>query len=168
LTDSEAKTRTVYRYDGENYQLGRVIRSRGDHFPGLTDVEKVVEQLVRRTMQDGEHIRSTSLYTWAELEMAESAWRSKREADLYALEVKEEDITFQGDLDFFSDAKAAVAANQSAAEGVARYCNGRIKSDGRRVEVLVREATVIRKLRDASEHLNPAQRLLRRIRGQAE
>jgi hypothetical protein len=42
-------------------------------------------------MPDGERIRSTSLYTWARLPIAERGWRSWRQAHLYRLEIKVED-----------------------------------------------------------------------------
>lgn len=156
--------RVVYRYDSEEYARDQTIRSQRDHYSRLSDVEKQVECCVRKAMPDGERIRSTSLYTWATLPMAETGWRSWKEANLYQLEVKEEDIVFEGDLDFFTEAKEAVANNANPDEAVAQYCAGKIKSAGERIEILVREAKVVQKLRDASDHLTPAQKLRRQIR----
>ncbi len=123
---------------------------------------------MRQTMPHGERIRSTSLYTWARLPVAERGWRSWPEAHLYRLEIRDGDIVFEGDLDFFSDAKNAIANGADPAEAVAQYCSGNIKADGARVEVLVCEAGVLEKVYDASDHLSPVQRLLRRIRGQRD
>jgi hypothetical protein len=110
VTDEKPKTRIVYRYDSEEYQRDQIIRSQRDHFRRLSDDEKTVENCMRKTMPDGERIRPTSLYTWAGLPMAERGWRSWREAHLYRLEVKEEDVVFVGDLDFFSDRRIVGAA----------------------------------------------------------
>ena len=139
VTEEKPKTRIVYRYDSEEFQANQIIRSQRDHFQRLSDDEKEVENHVRNTMPDGERIRSTSLYTWARLPIAERGWRSWRQAHLYRLEIKVEDIVFEGDLDFFSDAKDAVARHANPAEAVTQYCAGKIKSDGALVEVLVRE-----------------------------
>ncbi len=164
MAEQEKSTlRIVYRYDSEELTPDQTIRSQRDHISRLSDVEKQVESCVRKAMSDGARIRSTSLYTWADLPMAEAGWRGWKDAHLYRLEVKEEDIIFVGDLDFFNDAKDAVAGNASPDEAVAQYCAGNVKSAGRRVELLVREAKVLEKLRDASDHLNPSQRLLRQI-----
>jgi hypothetical protein len=168
VTDEKPKTRIVYRYDSEEYQRDQIIRSQRDHFRRLSDDEKTVENCMRKTMPDGERIRPTSLYTWAGLPMAERGWRSWREAHLYRLEVKEEDVVFVGDLDFFSHAKDAVTNKANPAAAIAQYCAGNIKSDGQRVEVLVREAKVLEKVYDASDHRTPVQKLIRRIRGQQD
>jgi len=40
-------SKIFYRYDNEDYADGRIVRSRGDSFNMLTDVEKIVELKIR-------------------------------------------------------------------------------------------------------------------------
>jgi hypothetical protein len=147
---SSSEPRIVYRYDAEEYPEDRIMRSRGDHMPMLTEIEKLVEERVRAALPDGQRIRATSLYTWAHAEKAKQLWHGTRGKHLYELEVDVSDIQFEGDLDYFSAAGDAIANGRDPAEAISAYCSGHTIST--RVEVLVSQARVRRKLFDASEN----------------
>lgn len=98
---------SVYRYDNEEFADGLLIESRGDSFSALTEDEKKVELAIRATLPDGENIRSTSLYTWADEELAKRLWSLSGKRYLYELEIDEADIRHKGDLNYYSEAKTA-------------------------------------------------------------
>jgi hypothetical protein len=139
----------VYRYDDECYTEGQVIRPRGDSFNTLTDQQKVVERAIRSTLHDGTEIRGNSVYTWVEEGVARRLWPLSKKKHLYELEIEHSNIRFQGDLNCYSTAIDAVAAGRSPQNAVEKYCRGEEAGPPYtepRIEVLVSEAKVIRKL----------------------
>jgi hypothetical protein len=115
---------TVYRYDNEDYDGGRIIFGRGDSFETLTPEQKTVELAIRSTLPNGKAIRSTSLYTWANETVAKRLWPLSKKKYLYELEVESEDMRHKADLNYYSEAIDAVKTDRSLQEAVNRYCSG--------------------------------------------
>jgi hypothetical protein len=140
----------VYRYDDEDYADGRMIKPRGDPFNTLTEPEKAVETAVRAALPNGENVRSTSVYTWANETVAKRLWQYSGRRYLYELEIDKADIRHIGDLNHYSDAKDAAISGAPFEDAVARYCMGEPSGPPRftepRVEILVSKAMVFRKL----------------------
>lgn len=138
----------VFRYDNEDYAVGQVIVSRGDHFDGLTDKEKAVELAIRKALPNGVDVRSASLYAWESEQFAKRVWPHSKKKYLYELEVDESDIRFKSDLNHFSDATGSIGSADAFDNAVARYCSAAPPTADHttpRVEVLVSRATVISK-----------------------
>ena len=139
----------VYRYDNETYDENEVIRSRGDSFNSLTESQKQVELAIRSRLSNGENIRSTSLYTWADETLARRLWPLSQKKYLYELEIEDSDIRHKGDLNFDSAAVEEVKAGASPNGAIEKYCSGENAEAPQtqpRIEVLVSEAKVRRKL----------------------
>jgi hypothetical protein len=125
------------------------MRSRGDHFDGLTADEKVVEQAIRALLPNGCGVRSTSLYTWESVNLARRLWPLSKKNFLYKLEIEEEHIRFRGDLNWFSEAVQAVTRGESPVRAVGDYCSGALAGHPwtePRVEILAFQAKVMSKL----------------------
>lgn len=138
----------VYRYDNEDYAEGEVIRPQRGSFP-LTENQEDVERVIRSTLPNGEDIRGNSIYTWASEPVAKRVWPHSGRKYLYQLEVDEAHIRFRGDLNWYSAAVDKVAAGKAPDDAVNEYCSGQRAGapfTEPRIEVLVSEARVIRKL----------------------
>lgn len=138
----------LFRYDNEDYEVGRVIVSRGDHFDGLTDEEKIVEVAIRKALTDGVDIRSTSLYAWESEQFAKRVWPYSKKKYLYELEAEETAVRFKSDLNHFSDATGQIGNAAAFNDAIARYCSAAPPDSDHsnpRIEVLVSSATVISK-----------------------
>ncbi len=139
----------VYRYDDENYADGQVVRGRGDSLDNLTDDQKTVEITIRSILHNGVEVRSTSLYTWANENLARRLWPFSKKKHLYELKVDNSDIRFSADLNWYSAAVDAVKLGELPQDAVDRYCSG-IEAGypftTPRIEILVSKAKVIRKL----------------------
>jgi hypothetical protein len=140
----------VYRYDVEDFADGQVITSRGDHYSRLTPAQKKVELLIRDRLADGTRIRSQSLYVWKDLDVAVRAWRrTVRNEHLYELAIDVEDIEHVGDVSLYSSAVDAREGELAVDAFVREYCDR--KTDIPRIEILVRKATVTKRLYHDSE-----------------
>jgi hypothetical protein len=141
----------VYRYDEQEYAPGKVIQSRGDHIHGLTAQQRAAEEAIRNVSGEWERIRSKSLYVWKDLTVAEKLWRNtKGQEHLYELSIKPDDIELVGDLTYFNMIEETVGRNVTADEyAIRQYLNQR--SAKSYVEILVKKATVTRKLFDCSQ-----------------
>lgn len=146
-------TRTVYRYDNQNYADGQVIKSRGDHYEGLCDNEKIVEWHIREHLPNGIFIRKCSLYACENLSSGRNLWKYSKKQYLYELEIEDKNINFVGNLDSYSAAVDAVGNTKLLEEKVEQYCKGEVLDQNIdiRLEVLVCEAKVIRKVIDRDE-----------------
>jgi len=143
-------TITVYRYDNEDFPNGKVVPSRGDHFANLTGTQKIVETAMRAGRPDGANIRSTSLYTWEDRDIAERLWQLSKKKYLYELAIHEADIRHKGDVNNYSKAEDAVRTGNRLDDAVRKYWEG--ESAGPpystpRIEILVSDAKVLNKLR---------------------
>jgi hypothetical protein len=139
----------VYRYDDEEFPTGKVIRCRGDSFDTLTDHQKTVEIAIRKALPDGANVRSTSIYVWADQQVAKRLWPLSKKRYLYELEIDEVDIRHKGDLNNYSEAETAAKSGKPFEDAVLRYCRGEMagkKYTEPRVEILVSEATVLGRL----------------------
>jgi hypothetical protein len=137
----------VCRYDNEEYEVGRVVASRGDHFDTLTDDEKAVELGFRAASPAAADIRIKSLYAWEDVAIAKRLFRAKGAEFLYELEIDDASIRHQGDLNVFS-AAVDVVRIKPISELIASYWAGEIAGPpwtSPRVEILVSEARVIRR-----------------------
>ena len=138
----------VYRYDDEDYPDGKVIRSRGDHMETLKADRRPVERAIRDQLPNKGEVRETSLYTWEDRATATRLAKRSNSKFLYELNVEPADIRCRFDVELFSDATDEKMG--PAFEGaVRRFCAG--KTGGKsglspKIEVLVTQATVIRKL----------------------
>jgi hypothetical protein len=141
----------VYRYDAEEFSRGQVIKSRGDHIHGLTAQERAAEEAIRKVSPEWERIRSKSLYVWKDLAVAEKLWRkTKGQQHLYELSIASDEIELVGDIAYFTMVAETVGRNIAADEyAIRQYLNQRLALSY--VEILVKTATVIRKLFDCSE-----------------
>jgi hypothetical protein len=163
-------TKTVYRYDDEDYPDGQLVRSRGDSFDILTKVEKVVELGIRALLPDGANVRGASLYTWEDEVVARRLWKLSGKKYLYELEVDDASIRHIGDLNLYSCAKDAVQSGQSPNEAISAYCNRDVadpKLGGPRREILVSEGRIIPQNAKAPGGVPPSAPLLRRASFQA-
>lgn len=145
--------RIVYRYDNECYKDGEITRPRGDFFSTLTDSEKQVELAIRSTLPDGANIRSTSVCTWANENLAKRLWPRSRKKYLYELEIDDFNIRHIGDLNWYSAAKDAVNSGELPKDAVDKYCSGENAGPPYtepRIEVLVSEAKVRKRLPEAA------------------
>jgi hypothetical protein len=142
--DAAPTSQLVYRYDAHSYDDREPISSRGDHFPRLTPAQQQVETLIRSTMPNGHNIRSTSLYTWENLEVARRVARLARKP-LYELQIDVADIVHRGDVQHFSNAVDAINLGKNPREHVTKYCEG-VEFISERVEILVTKAKVVRRI----------------------
>lgn len=140
----------VYRYDAADFRDGEVITSRGDHMPGLTGKEFVVETALRNFSPQMADIRSKSLYVWRDRPVAEFLWRNTVKGEhLYELDIGVDDIRHIGDVAIYSLA-TGVSSQEGAMDALVRqYWNRTICRSA--VEILVTKASVRRKLFDVSE-----------------
>jgi hypothetical protein len=139
---------TAYRYDNREYADNEIIRPRGDPFK-LTPEQQIVETAIRRALPNGEDIRTNSIYAWEDEAVARKLWDMSGKKNLYTLEIDDADVRHRGDVNCYSTAVDAVTCGKSSDEAVEKYC----KSEGAgpdyrtpRIELLVSEARVIRKL----------------------
>jgi len=115
------------------------MSSRGDHIAGLTEHQKTVELAIRAQLAPSE-IRETSLYAWRDKASALRLWSYCDKKYLYQLEVENDDVCFEGDLDFYSAAVDAAKCDKRFDHHVKSYCIGGTQSS--RTEVLVSKALV--------------------------
>ncbi len=142
-------TRRVFHYSDREYVDGQTISSSGDHISRLTPEQRKIELLIRDRLPNGHALRSGSLYVWLSEELAKRLWTRGSKKYLYELEIDEKDILLRGDLNCFSAAVDTIKLSQDPQPAVRAYCDG--KNMGHpyteeRVEALVRQARVIRKI----------------------
>jgi hypothetical protein len=145
-------TKKAYRYDAEDYPKEKIIFSRGDHFDGLIPIEQQAETLIRQGRENGEQIRAKSLYAWERLDVAERLWRLKNGKPplyLFELEIEDNDFVHRADLDAFTAVTTAIESKKSPDAAIRDYWDGVCRSD--RIEVLVRKAKVLRRLKHCSD-----------------
>jgi hypothetical protein len=127
-----------------------ILTSRGDHAnTTLHSTNQEAERLIREAHPEGQYIRASSIYTWKHLSMAEASWLHEKTKNLYELEIDEDDIVHTADLDHFATLVSVAGNKQLADVYTQKYWNGPIESE--RVEVLVRKAKVLRKLKGKPE-----------------
>ena len=160
-------TITVYRHDHREFEEGEKMESPGDHRDRLPPDHKDAEDAVRGAQREGELIRSRSLYTYDSLEMSEADCRLKAGRHLYQLEVGEADIIHRGDLMIFAEVIKAIRVEADTETSAKRYWIP-VVGPGRYIEILVRKATVRRRLKHANEHRSPMQRATEKIRDSSE
>jgi hypothetical protein len=95
-------------------------------------------------MANGERIRSTSLYTWENLEFARRAAQLAKKP-LYELKIDPADIVHRGDVEHFSNAVDAISRGEDPMEHVKKYCEG-VEFISQRVEILVTKAKVVKRI----------------------
>jgi hypothetical protein len=136
---------SVYRYDAEEFEDGRLVTSRGDHIKTLFGREVHVENALRSVSAEQADIRATSLYVWRDREVAERLWRLTRNGEhLYELEVQNEDVRFVGDVSLYTLAKD-VRDDELAINALVReYWRSTILKPT--VEILVSRAKIIRRV----------------------
>jgi hypothetical protein len=155
----------VYRTDSREFEPGEEFTSRGDHRDELPDEHKrEAEDAIRAARDDGAKIRSDSLYTYRSLELATNDWkaRSKDRRHLYELEIDESNIVHVGDLMIYFDVIADVRAHRDSTATASKYWDA--APSERNTEYLVRKATVIRQIHNASDWKSPAQRAVEKHR----
>ena len=103
-----------------------------------------------------------SLYVYSDSEMAEADWEWKKDRHLYKLEVDEGAIRHRGDLQLFYEVMKAIREKESPDELVKKYWKP--VEAGRYAELLVSEATVVKRIKHASEHKSPLQRANAKMR----
>lgn len=135
---------TVYRYDDREFADGDPITSRGDHLPRLSKAEAIVENALRNT-PERKHIRSTSLYTWRDLDWAQKAWNLVRKThNLYELEIDMLDVVSTGDATHWNLIIGAPEDRSAIDHLVAHYWDQTIVRV--RWEILVKKGIVRKKL----------------------
>jgi hypothetical protein len=138
----------VYRYDNEDYAVGRVVAARGDHIDSLTGPQREVELLLRAASATAGDLRMMSLYTWEDRDIARRLCHLKRAKFLYEMEIEGASVRHRGDVNLYSAAVDAVLAGEPTADFIAKYWCGEIAGPPwtpPRIEILVSEAKVIRK-----------------------
>lgn len=135
----------VYHYTNRPHQPGDAIVSSGD-FIERHPARKAVEAATRGAHARGEAIRSQSLYAFEDMELAKLAAKGKKVPHVYALTYEPEDVLFRGDIQWLTEAQAALDGGDDAAAKVAidGYWSGAVCPKGTkpRFEVLLRKATV--------------------------
>ena len=139
------ETITVYRYDTRKFADDEEMTSNGDHFERLNQDEKQAETAIRDHMGNGHLLRSSALYTWKNLEMAEFGWKAKKNMYLYELRVDKADILHTADLQEFTNINNALRKRESADIHLKNYANKVCST--KRIEILVSKATVVSCLR---------------------
>ena len=134
----------------------------GDHYDRLMPDEKLAEDAIRAGKPDGAQIRAESLCVYPDSEMAQFDWTRRKARHLYKLEVDEADIRHRGDLQVFRDVVTTIRKKESADELVQKYWTG--AELGRHTELLVSKATVIERLKHASEHMSLIKRATQKER----
>jgi hypothetical protein len=174
LASAEAVTRIeaklvakviVYRTDSRDFETGEEITSRGDHRDELPDEDKrEAEDAIRASRTDGAKIRADSLYTYRSLDLATSDWRfrSKDKRHLYELEIDESNIVHIGDLMIYFDVIADVRAKRDPIGTAGKYWVA--APSERNTEYLVRKATVVKQVHNASDWKSPTQRAVEKHR----
>lgn len=142
---SDDDTITVYRYDTREFADDEEMTSNGDHFEHLNEDEKLAETAIRDHMENGHLLRSSALYTWKHLEMAEFGWKAKKNMYLYELRVDKADILHTGDLQEFTNINRALRKNESADIHLKNYACGICSTT--RIEILASKAAVVSCLR---------------------
>lgn len=149
----------VYRYDDEDYVEGETILSRGDSFDILTAAEQDAELVIRSAFEMGVEIRSTSLYTWTNEDLAKRLWKLSNKKNIYLLKVDPVNIRHTGDLNWYSllvsiiqlSAVPGFERGTQPADVATGYWSGKPAGGSftePRMEALVSEAKVIRKIND--------------------
>lgn len=143
--------RIAYRTDAVDFQEGQILLPRGDHKDTLHTTLHEAEKLIREARADGAEIRSNCIYAWESAEMAESNWRIEKGKHLYELEICEADVLHRGNAVHVSNLRDA---NESLKVALAkRYWEE--PGQEKYVELLVRRARVLRKLKDKSDPRTP-------------
>jgi hypothetical protein len=156
---------TVYRTDKRDLEPGREISSPGDHRSSLPNKETIAaEDAIRAGRDGGAEIRAESLYVYPSAELAKNDWtfRSKGKRHLYKVEIDQSDIVHIGDLQIYYEVIAEIRTDRDTADSVEKYWTA--TPIERNAEYLVRSATVVEKLKDASEWKSPAQRAVEKHR----
>jgi hypothetical protein len=109
------------------------------------------EKLIREARSGGAEIRSNCIYAWECAEMAESNWRIEKAKHLYELEICEADILHRGNAVHVFDLRSAEESLKAAL--AKRYWEE--PGQEKYVELLVRKARVLRKLKDKSDPRTP-------------
>jgi hypothetical protein len=141
-------TRIVYRTDSDEFADGRIITPRGDHTDTMNPKLRPAEDLIRSGRPGGNEIRSNCIYVWESRESGENSWRYEKDKHLYEVEIDEADILHTGDA-YLVATIAEIPDPRTAGEVVRLYWNGDKRS--KRIELLVKKAKVLRKLRDKSD-----------------
>jgi hypothetical protein len=160
---------TAYRTDSRSFEPSEKITSRGDHRDELPDEDKKqAEDAIRAGRPDGERIRADSLYAYGSADLATSDWkaRSKDKRHLYKLEIDENDIVHVGDLINYHEVIADIRAKRDPTGTVAKYWT--TSSSERHLEYLVRKATVVEQVKNASDWKSPAQCAAAKLRDDPE
>jgi hypothetical protein len=150
---------TVYRTDPRDLEPGEEVASAGDHREDLPNEETIAaEDAVRAGRTDGAGIRSDSLYVYPSTELADKDWtfRSKGKRHLYKLEIDDSDIVHVGDLLMYYQVIADLRAHREPSGTVEKYWTA--TPSERSAEYLVRTATVVEQVKNASEWKSPMQR----------
>ncbi|MHC2282161.1 hypothetical protein ACVME8_008804 [Bradyrhizobium diazoefficiens] len=159
----------VYRTDSRDFEPGEEITSRGDHRDELPDEDKKeAEDAIRASHTDGATIRADSLYAYRSLELAKSDWRfrSKVQRHVYELDIDESDIVHVGDLMIYFAVIADVRARRDPMGTASKYWTA--APSEKDTEYLVRKATVVRQIHNASDWKSPIKRAVEARRDDPE
>lgn len=141
---------TLYRVDQRDFQPNDAIPHPGDHLARMKPEHQPGEELLRAVSPEKGRMRAESLYTFEQLRTARVYYLGTKDSRLYEIQVDEADILHKADMTLVND----IAANQKDLKTqdqlIADYWKGAYR-DGKWIEVLVKKATVIRRIHGPSQ-----------------
>jgi len=160
----ERQTRVVYRSDARQFAQGDVIPPFGDHLPELKGGHRDAEELIRATHDNGIDLRANYLYVFRDFAWAHRYWALGKPRYFYRATVEVDAILHSGDMHIFNQIPTLSTPEQK--ESFARrYWRGDESDTESKVELIVRQATVLEVLHTPAEQ-GAAKRELFRSKGQ--
>lgn len=139
-----------YRTSSRDMKDGDAFLPEGDHLDTTNSKLHTAEKLLRAGGADRESIKRDSVYIWETEQSGITNWEYEKTKHLYEVEYCKADVRHRGDATYLASiAAVAERAPKAAAALVEEYWSGKIQN--RMVELMVRKAKVIRKLRDKDE-----------------
>lgn len=155
---------TAYRIDNSPYSLDDIIPPAGDHIGTLKGAHLEAEQLVRQSSPEWADWRANYLYVFRDLDWARTYWTLRGPRYLYEVAVDPTDVIHIGDMQIFNHISDAATPEQKA-EYVRRYCNREESPDQKKIELIVRRATVVHVLHTPEEQVAAYEEWRRRFVG---
>ena len=141
-----------YRVDRRDFEPGDDIPRPGDHLLRMNNTLVEAETLLRSTSPQMAEKRANGLYAFEKYSVACINYLGTKDARLYEIEVKPEDVLHKADMKIVND--IAASANDVAQQNhlVNAYLNGETRNSDW-VEVIVYKATARRELHGPNDKL---------------
>src|SRR4051794_6582653 len=139
-------SKPAFRYFDADFEPGRVVTPKSDHFPNLSAEKQRAEAAIRQGDSRG-HIRGHSVFVFENREVAEELLEETDGKHLYEVIVDDGDILHRGDLRIYDEIVEALKHGRDAKPLVKEFWSA-IERPYPRIELTVRKVTIRRKLVD--------------------